>query len=33
MNFAISIGMTAEDVVTLYMAKNAENHDRQNRGY
>lgn len=33
MNFAISIGMTAEDVVNLYMAKNAENHDRQNRGY
>jgi hypothetical protein len=33
MNFAISIGMTAEDIVNLYMAKNAENHDRQNRGY
>lgn len=33
MNFAISIGMTSKDVVNLYMAKNAENHDRQNRGY
>jgi hypothetical protein len=33
MNFAISIGMTSEDIVNLYMAKNAENHDRQNRGY
>lgn len=33
MNFAISIGMTAKDVVNLYMAKNEENHDRQNRGY
>jgi len=33
MNFAISIGMTSADVVNLYMAKNAENHDRQNRGY
>lgn len=33
MNFAISIGMKAEDIVNLYMAKNAENHDRQNRGY
>lgn len=33
MNFAISIGMTSKDVVNLYMAKNAENHDRQERGY
>lgn len=33
MNFAISIGMTPKDVVNLYMAKNSENHDRQNRGY
>jgi hypothetical protein len=33
MNFAISIGMTSKDIVNLYMAKNAENHDRQNRGY
>jgi hypothetical protein len=33
MNFAIAIGMTSKDVVNLYMAKNAENHDRQERGY
>jgi len=33
MNFAISIGMTSKDIVNLYMAKNAENHDRQERGY
>lgn len=33
MNFAIAIGMTSDDIVNLYMAKNAENHDRQNRGY
>jgi predicted DNA-binding protein YlxM (UPF0122 family) len=33
MNFAISIGMTEKDIVNLYMAKNAENHDRQDRGY
>lgn len=33
MNFAISIGMTPKDVVNLYMSKNAENHDRQERGY
>ncbi len=33
MNFAISIGMTSKDITNLYMAKNAENHDRQDRGY
>jgi len=33
MNFAISIGMTSKDIVNLYMAKNEENHERQNRGY
>lgn len=33
MNFAISIGMTHKDILNLYMAKNEENHDRQNRGY
>jgi dimeric dUTPase (all-alpha-NTP-PPase superfamily) len=33
MNFAIAIGMTSDDIVNLYMAKNAENHDRQDRGY
>jgi dimeric dUTPase (all-alpha-NTP-PPase superfamily) len=33
LNFAISIGLSSKDIVNLYMAKNAENHDRQNRGY
>lgn len=33
MNFAISIGMTSQDITNLYMAKNAENHNRQDRGY
>lgn len=33
MNFAIAIGMTSKDIVNLYMAKNSENHDRQDRGY
>jgi hypothetical protein len=33
MNFAISIGMTSKDILNLYMAKNSENHNRQNRGY
>jgi hypothetical protein len=33
MNFAISMGMTSQDIVNLYMAKNSENHNRQERGY
>ena len=33
MNFAISIGMTSKDILNLYMAKNEENKDRQDRGY
>jgi len=33
MNFAISIGMTSKDILNLYMTKNSENHNRQNRGY
>lgn len=33
MNFAISIGMTPKDVFNLYMAKNSENHSRQDNGY
>jgi hypothetical protein len=33
MNFAISIGMTSQDIINLYMAKNQENHNRQERGY
>lgn len=33
MNFAISVGMTSKDILNLYMAKNSENKDRQDRGY
>jgi len=33
MNFAISIGMTSQDIINLYMEKNQENHNRQERGY
>ena len=33
MNFALAIGMTSKDIVNLYMAKNAENHNRQDNGY
>ena len=33
MNFAISIGMTSEDIVNLYIAKQKENINRQERGY
>jgi len=33
MNFAIAIGMTSEDIVNLYMAKQKENVARQDRGY
>ena len=33
MNFAIAIGMTSEDIVNLYMAKQKENINRQERGY
>lgn len=33
MNFAISMGMTSKDIINLYMAKNSENHQRQERGY
>lgn len=33
MNFALAIGMTSKDIVNLYMAKNEENHGRQERGY
>jgi hypothetical protein len=33
MNFAISIGMTSKDIVNLYMAKQQENHRRQDSGY
>jgi predicted DNA-binding protein YlxM (UPF0122 family) len=33
LNFAISIGMTSKDIVNLYAAKQAENLERQKRGY
>ena len=33
MNFAISIGLNSKDIVNLYMAKQKENLDRQQRGY
>lgn len=33
LNFAISIGMTSKDIVNLYAAKQAENLERQQRGY
>lgn len=33
MNYAISIGMDGREMYNLYMAKNAENRARQDRGY
>jgi hypothetical protein len=33
MNYAISIGMTSQEIYNMYMSKNAENRDRQKRGY
>ena len=33
MNFAIAIGMTSDEIFNLYMAKQKENIDRQDRGY
>lgn len=33
MNMAISIGMTPQEMYNMYMSKNAENRDRQSRGY
>lgn len=33
MNFALAIGMTSEDIVNLYMAKQKENINRKERGY
>jgi hypothetical protein len=33
MNYAISIGMTPQEMYNMYMSKNAENRDRQKRGY
>lgn len=33
MNYAISIGMTPQEMYNMYMAKNKENRDRQQRGY
>ena len=33
MNYAISIGMTSQEMYNMYVAKNLENRDRQERGY
>ncbi len=33
MNYAISIGMTPQEMYNMYMSKNKENRDRQKRGY
>jgi len=33
MNYAISIGMTPQEMFNMYMSKNKENRDRQVRGY
>jgi hypothetical protein len=33
MNYAISIGMTPQEMYNMYISKNIENRDRQNRGY
>lgn len=33
MNYAISVGMTPEEMYNMYMSKNKENRDRQSRGY
>ena len=33
MNYAISIGMTPQEMYNMYMSKNKENRDRQLRGY
>lgn len=33
MNYAISVGMTSQEMYNMYMAKNEENRARQQRGY
>ena len=33
MNYAISIGMTSQEMYNMFMSKNKENRDRQARGY
>jgi hypothetical protein len=33
MNYAISIGMTPQEMYNMYMSKNKENRERQKRGY
>lgn len=33
MNYALSIGMTAQELYNMYIAKNKENHRRQDDGY
>jgi len=32
-NYAVSIGMTSQEMYNMYMSKNKENRDRQKRGY
>ena len=33
MNYAISVGMTPQELYNMYMSKNKHNRDRQARGY
>jgi hypothetical protein len=33
MNYAVSIGMTPQEMYNMYMSKNEENRERQKRGY
>jgi hypothetical protein len=33
MNYAISVGMTSQEMYNMYMAKNEENRERQLKGY
>lgn len=32
-NFALACGMTGSELFSMYLAKNRENHNRQNKGY
>ena len=33
LNIALALGLDEDDLYTMYMDKNKENHDRQDRGY
>ena len=33
LNMALALGMSAQDIYTMYMDKNKENHERQDEGY